>query len=312
MRSVLFALLASIALPSNVMADTEYQGSIPVDLVKLFLGTTPYGETKIFTDVLDAFPDFDIPSEFEVLGSIDRGYSQVVYFRTALSEQEALEELAESLSAANYSPFETFNLTEPEKGFVSAEAPPSRRSNRYCNDSTGYISSSYMTSEDMNTVSLSSSPHNDRTTCAAQLAEQLATTTQFARANSGLRQYLPRLELPERKTLRGYSPFFLGGGGSSGSRNGVEIKSSSVTDMTLEEVFTHFKSQIESQGWALDSENIGSATASGSWIKSPEPDLDLVGTLSVILAGEETYDLKFQLLGQGQRGGSSLGVFRSQ
>jgi len=36
-------------------------------------------------------------------------------------------------------------------------------------------------------------------------------------------------------------------------------------DWDLEEVFEHFKTQIQEQNWVVDSEDIGVASATGSW-----------------------------------------------
>ena len=117
------------------------------------------------------------------------------------------------------------------------------------------------------------------------------------------------MELPETEP-RGYSSFFVGGG-YSGSNRGIETKANLNIDWGIEEVFSHFAEQIRNQDWALDSESIGTATAFGSWTRTPEPGTDLIGTLSILKSGEESFELKFQLISTGGNNLPRLGVFRA-
>ncbi|MFT4862817.1 MAG: hypothetical protein ACI95C_002041 [Pseudohongiellaceae bacterium] len=306
----MIALVLTLLHPAAVVADTEFEGSIPVDLVKLFVGNPGYGETKIFSDVMDAFPQIEIPSGFDVLASMDRGYGLTVYLRTAVAEDSATEALTDALTAADFKAFEIPYDFGPDNGFVSAKAPARVRNSRYCNDSQGFISVSFAETGSMTTTTLSSSPSNDRRSCAEQLEEQLANFNSRAqRRDDSARQYLPRMELPEQEQRRSYTPF-IGMSGSSNSRNGIEVSASLTSDSPIDEVFEHFESQIEAQGWTVDSQNVGTASAFGSWMRTPEPDLDLIGTLSIIQSSADTYDLKFNLVTPG-RANNSNGTFFS-
>ncbi len=64
------------------------------------------------------------------------------------------------------------------------------------------------------------------------------------------------------------------------------------------------------QNWIIDSENIGVASAAGSWALNPETSTNLVGTLLVLKRRVDSYDLKFQMnfIG-GSRSISAFGFF---
>jgi hypothetical protein len=127
------------------------------------------------------------------------------------------------------------------------------------------------------------------------------------RMESGLRQYLPRLVVPDEAGPQGFSPFL--GGGSSGSMDEVEVDTALAIDWEISEVYEHFAEQIVAQGWMEDTSNVGSISATGVWTRSPGQDATLIGSLTVLQSSEGRYDLKFKLVrnGAGRAGG---GVFR--
>jgi hypothetical protein len=66
--------LALNALPLS--AATEFEDSVPLDLVKVFLGNLGIGEPLLYSDIMDDFPPFTLPAGFAVRGSIDQVYAQ--------------------------------------------------------------------------------------------------------------------------------------------------------------------------------------------------------------------------------------------
>jgi len=91
-------------------------------------------------------------------------------------------------------------------------------------------------------------------------------------------------------------------GGSSSSGNSVETNGSITSDENIDEVYRFFADQIEEQGWELDSEVAGSLSANGTWIKSPESNLNLIGRLAVLSIGDSNYELEFTLTAEGYTG----------
>ena len=305
LRSGVILILAIFSL-SNTLADIEFEESVPLELVKVFVGSTPFGEVKIYSDLLSAFPEFTIPDGFNIMGSIDRGYSLSVVLATELSTDQTTAALTQSFNQAGFTEFEVPGSRDPGTGFVRPNQPSFQANKRLCHDALGFISFSYKEHTDYNIVTISSSLPNNNRSCAEQLAEQSLAMNRYGATQGGLRQYLPRLELPESQQRR-ITPFF--GMGSSSSNRGVEARGNVNIDWEIEEIFRHFKEQIEGQDWLLDSENVGAVSATGSWTRGPEPGMDLIGTLIVIKSGADSFELKFQLNSFNNSNNTSRGVF---
>lgn len=306
LRTFVVSVIA-VSCFSPVFADTEFQGSVPLDLVKALLGSTPFGEPTIYSDLSSAFPDIEFPDSMEIMGSIERGYGIAAVYSTALTADQIESALTRVFLAAGYIEFVVPGMTRRETGFVRASANIPRNYNRFCHDSNGFMSHSYTEKEQGGTVTISANPASDNRSCEDQLAEQQLAMSNMGGRQRGLQEYLPRMELPEPET-RNFSPFFLGGG-YSGSSTGIETSSSLNIDWDIEDVFSYFAEQIVDQEWVADSENIGTSSASGSWTRSPEPGLDLIGTLTILKSGDESFELKFQLISSGANNNSSLRVF---
>lgn len=299
-------LLFSFSLPKS-FADTEFEDSVPLEVVKAFLGNGPFGETKIYSDRAEGFPDIVLPDEFTIIGSIDSVYSMSLALRIGLSEAETRALLADSVLEAGYIEIESMADLGRQVGFVSPQQINPQSYNRYCHDEFGSISFGYQKYDDAAVATVSSRPGNNGQNCAAQAAQQKQFSEQSMLSRSGSQQYVPRLELPE-SNRQGFSPFGSPGMRSSGGN--YESQSSVKIDWDIEEVFEHFKAQIQEQNWVSDSENVGVASATGSWTLNPEANTSLVGTLIVLKTGDEAYDLKFQMnfIG-GSRNNSAFGVF---
>lgn len=172
---------------------------MPLPLVKAFLGTSPYGEMNIYSDLVSSFPDFTVPTGFSVLGSIDRGYTVSVILGTELSKDASVAALSESLSEVEFGDFRTRIDAGPVNGFVRANPTVYPSYTRFCHDGLGFITLEYQTHSDFRTVSLASSPRSSEQSCAEiqEMQEMHGQQMQMGMSQDGLRQYLPRLDLPE-------------------------------------------------------------------------------------------------------------------
>lgn len=305
---VVSTIAASVFSIAN--ADTEYQGDMPVPLVKALLGNMPYGEVSLFSDIDDDFPELTIPGSFSVLGSLNNGYAITLVLQTELARDGAINQLSGPLAQAEYSPYSTQIDAGPITGFVYANQPAALDISRFCHDSLGFITVGFQEHSDYNTVALASTGGGVEQNCAVLQEQQTQRMTSFLSGN-GLREHLPKLVLPELPP-RPFAAFANVGGYSGGSNRGIEIEASLKSDWDMDDVFSHFKDQIVEQGWIPDSENIGEASAIGTWTLSPEADLDLVGNLIVLKSGKESFELKFQLNPLGGAGSNSgFGVIRN-
>ena len=291
-RSILVSIF-TISCLSSAFADTEFEGSVPLDLVKALLGNPPLGEPKIYSDLSSAFPEIEIPTDFRLMGSIERGYGVAAVYSTNLSGSQAESVLRDALLQSAYLEFEIPGMRGVETGFVGASVNIPQRYNRYCHDSMGFISINYSPKERSGIVTISANPNEDNRSCAAQLAEQQQALGRMGGRQGGLQRYFPKMELPETEPQ--FRSPFSGMSGWSGSSNSMETRDKLNIDWTIEEVFEHFANQIGAQDWTLDSKSVGSASANAIWTKSPEPGVDLIGTLTVLKTDDESFDLLFQL-----------------
>lgn len=308
LRYIAVSILVTFCVSISI-ADTEFEGSVPLDLVKALLGTTPYGEPVIYSDLSSAFPDIDVPDELEIMGSIERGYGISAVYSTAISDSEIQSTLNEAYVQAGYIEFELPGMSQARGGFVAANRITPQTYNRFCHDSQGFLSHSYVEKDRNSIVVITASPANDNRSCADQLAEQQLAMGRMPGRQRGLHQYLPIMELPETRPRR-FSPF-SGIGGYSSSGSSIETEANLNIDWDIDEVFNHISEQLIEQQWVVDSQNIGTSSATGSWTRSPEPGTDLIGTLTVLHLGEESFELKFQLTSIGGNNSSSFRAIRA-
>lgn len=233
-----------------------------------------------------------MPDEFEVIGSIDRGYSIALALKTDLAERDTTAALSDSMLAAAYIEIEPMTGFDFQTGFVSSPQISARTSSQFCHNLMGSMSFSYREHDDFGVVTVSSSPASSNQSCSEQIAMREQRLQEAIARQGGLKGQLPRLELPSMITTR-FMPFQ--GPGFSSSNSGVEAHINVNLDWDLAELYDHFKTQIEEQGWVLDSENTGTASATGSWTRSPNVDSNYIGTLMVLKTGGESFELKYQL-----------------
>lgn len=306
-KIVLVLLVFTVsALPAY--SETEFENSIPIELAKLFLGNPAIGEVFIYSDILDDFPVFTIPDNFEVVGSLDQGYSQRVVLITNLDEEAARAELLDSFDAAGWQLRQNISLNQlPQTGFVSSRPFPAGTTIGLCHDDDGNITIGVGFGDNGRLVNLTRrtpQPGSFTPTCREQNNQQQAGF--FRGARSTLNEYMPRLELPDSPDLRG--PVYPGGFSSRGNYE-IESRTSISIDWSIAEVYEHFENQIIEQGWELDSNATGSFSANANWQKSPEDNIDLIGILSVLEIADTNFEVKFRLLRRNTQGNNSARGF---
>lgn len=302
-----FALfLLSSALP----AATEFEDSVPLDLVKILVGNSRVmGEPLLYADIMDDFPPLELPEDFTVLGSLDRGYNQTVVLSTTLDELAASTALESVFVAAGWQEISQFNPgMQQENGFISPN--PTVEFLQYCHDQYGNVGVTTTVSGAVRQVSLSHTDQralgNMESSCEDQIAQMQG---RFRPRQAAIAQYMPRLELPPRpaNSVSIGVGLFTGGSGGSGSGNDFETRSQLASDLDLAGVFAHFAVQVVAQGWDADAESVGEAFATGSWTRTVG-DQEIIGVLSVVELGENSYDLRFRVLGRAEAGSPALGI----
>ncbi len=295
-----------ILISFSSLADTEFEAPIPVETVEALFNSYYTDNFAVYSDIAEEFPDFAVPTGFFVVGSVYQMSTLKVVFETDLDEAAALQSMIEVFEAQNWMQFPTQTPQIPEVGFIAPAQFNMGRSESLCRDDHGYLTLRYLSGERTNNVAASISVDGPRSqvTCEQQISMRLASHGRASQP-SGIRQYLPRMEIPRSK-IRTRPRVFISAG-TTFTGNSVEIGGALTTDQQIGELYQLLSDQIESQGWEYDSEDVGSLSASGTWTRAPESNLSLIGTLSIIDSGDNEFKLRFDLSAAGySRDGSAL------
>lgn len=288
-----------------VFADTEFVDSVPLEVVKQFVGNPYMGQSALYSDILDAFPPFTVPADFEVLASADQGFVQRVILSSTLDEAGASAALTQAFIAEGWSQIPINGMPAQQTGFVSAEQPvvvPQQ----LCHDDHGMLTASVRDDGGKRYININRnlSGQGIRPTCAEMLAQAAQGYSGMGFRRGGmLDTYAPKLIMPESNMPTRPTAFMGGGGG--GSSNDWESRGALTIDWEIGDIYEHFASQIGEQGWLADSDASGGVVATGSWTKSVD-DVNLVGMLSIIKLAENTWDMRFRIVRQGGAAGGLI------
>ena len=290
-------------------ADTEFEDSIPIAVAEALFDIGLGGQFAAYSDIMDDFPEFQLPSEFDVMGSVVQNSQMRVALTTELEESAATEALKESFLDSGWVEMPQFQRFPSTRGFVSAVETRTFYGSQICHDEHGQLSIGFRQRDEGNVVSLRSSYGFARNwrNCDELIAQQEQSMAMMRGRSSGLGELMPRLEVPE-EARQGSRPALMLGGMSSSS-DSAETDARIELEWELERVYQHFAEQILEQGWTLDTESIGSLTATGTWTQTVEQNVNVIARLDVVSAGDGDFDLTMTVEVPGGRGG--VGIFRS-
>lgn len=320
---LLLILLVRSMLPRPAVGAEAYEDVVPVELARLLLDFSNSGQFAIYDGVMDSFPAVDLPDAFSVAGSLAMDNMQRVALATELDPDAAQQQVVAAYEEAGWLLLPSFEpFANRDRGFVSSNGRGRGRiGNNLCHEELGNVSVSSRLRNGQTSVMLTASAQQvfsgRRQSCAQQLADQQQMLEmQSARGNSR-GQNLPRMELPEVESRPGWVPVQIGGLSSSGGN--VETEASIEVDWDIDALYRHLRTQIDAQGWSLDSESVGELSATGTWSREVEDASggaggNLIGTLNivsdgnVVSDGDNRYQLRFNLVTPG--GSSSYSPFR--
>jgi hypothetical protein len=300
MRRTISALTLATVITASLsatplVADTEFQDNIPIDLARALLrGAGNAADVKIYSDIPDEFPEFDLPDGATLVGSIDQERSQQVVLRSdgdGLVQQAAL---IESLQGGGYLLIDRSPGATQQTGFISPNSPVPSIPVELCHDSQGSTYIRLLPESDHTFINISASSNMDRGgyTCADRASQRPnAGFAPFLGRPPGARSLqtsLPRLTLPEEADVQ--SP--LGRISISGSSDRYESRTEFSIDWPLTEVQAFFTDQIAGQDWELDSDSAGDRVALGAWTREDNDRL-LLGTLQLVSKGDDLYEAVF-------------------
>ncbi len=203
-------------------------------------------------------------------------------------------------------------MASQQVGFVSADQP-TVLPQQLCHDNYGTLTATVNNDEGMRYINISRSvgtPAMMRPGCAEMLAQVSQGYPMGFRGGNVLDGYAPKLIMPESNTRPTRPMAFMGGGGG-GSMSDWETRGTLTIDWEVDAIYEHFAEQILEQGWEADSDATGAVAATGSWTKTVD-DMDLVGTLSILKLADDTWDMRFRLVRQGNavNGGPAINSVR--
>lgn len=282
-----------------LVADTEFEDNIPIELARALLsGVGNATDVKIYSDIPDSFPEFDLPDGVTLAGSVDQSPNQQVLLRSDGDGTDQQAALIESLQDRGYLLIAPPATAMQQTGFISPSAVMPSIPAQLCHDSQGlvYIRLQPQSDHTFINITMRSYASQVASTCAEQAAQRggAARSPAFFSSSAGFRSLqnsMPRLALPEdaATTHAQYRSAFV-----SASPDHAESKTDFTIDWSLADVQTFFAEQITEQGWTLDSDSAGDRVALGAWTREDNNRL-LLGTLQLVSKDDDRYEAVFSV-----------------
>jgi len=293
-----FMKTSSLIIAGLVMvsasADTEILDSISIRFAEGLLFGPDFGQATFYSDIVDSFPDVDLPEQYELMGSVDLVYSTQVILRADMKARDAEQVLVDKLLTTDFAIIPKMGAGLESRGFVALEQLV--RPVAFCRDDIGSVLARFRETDADSIITLSHSVTgpSGSLSCNEYIEKQRIEATQHAeRLNTGLRVYEPRLVMPQPPRERGMS--FGSGSRFSGGNGYFESSSSLVTDWPIAQVYQYFANQISGQGWEFETENTLDEKIVGEWTFEPDTELSLIGTFTVQEMTGSKYSVVFRL-----------------
>lgn len=297
------SLCSVLLVLAPARAATEFEDDVPIEIVRHLLGVVPGMDgARLYRDIMESFPAFTVPEGAEVLASYEQPVMRRVLLRTGEDPDAALTALIEDFQARDWMVTTAPDNSAEQRGFVVPQ--PELTMESLCHSEEGILQIG-LNDRILNLTQ----PTLAMSMGQAINCERQGSSPMAARYNSGMLQYMPRLEIPGQPTIPG---MYVGGGGMSSSGQEAEARGNMQDDRPLDEIYGLFSTQLEAQGWTVDGESLGNSVATGTWLKSEEEqEQELVGTLIITRVDDERYDLRFRVIRQGGNRGEGGPRFRS-
>jgi hypothetical protein len=124
LKKLIFAMsLPMVAGTDNLLADTEFEDVIPVEVVEILFNTGTTEQLNIYSDIVSTFPPLDLPAGFTVIGSVDMGYRRSVALDHDMDTDAAEQSLLDALSQQEWLRMPVPDVQMPTGGFIRSGAP---------------------------------------------------------------------------------------------------------------------------------------------------------------------------------------------
>lgn len=287
--SPLFPLLV---LSSSTFAATAFDDNVPAEVIEQVMGAMFGSQVRLYSDVPDGFPPFEMPRDMTLLASVDQGYSQRVILKSQFDPQAASALAYGALLDSGWDLIQMPGMQMPQTGFINQFQPTPQT--QLCHDDFGMMQVSAQGGPGVTYVNMTRNivpPGAPMQGCAQINQPRDPPMPDVYRL---MQEQMPRLVMP---TTDGMS--YSGGGNGGGGPNEWEARASVSGPWDIARVYQYFVDQIEAQGWEGDANVASDNMATGSWTKTVE-DAELVGHLMVLITDDNYYDLRFRMIRKGQ------------
>ena len=293
--SCLFILSLCVALPSGSQA-AEFEGNVPLALVKALLQNPASPEVHIYPGIPDNFPRFDLPAGFTVLGGLQLETGQRLALTTLEDGPTSLQRFSNALITANF-----VEIPQASRGFSPSLLSMQRQ--LFCRDDVGFLTVIHTTGRDANLLTLGTSNpmgNPDWQGCETAINPQPPQSRSPLSgrppvAMETLLQYMPVLELPVEQNRVARSPFLGSGGSGSGNGMHYQIDIDFSSDKSVDEIYQHFAVQVLRQQWSGDGDTVGTISATGNFIRVPDQTTYLHGNLSILQTSTDSFTVSFRV-----------------
>jgi|GEM_PF-5511796 len=288
LRFLTFNLLLVTA--SSSYADLEFGDSIPTNTI-LALFSPADEDVAIYSDIAQAFPRFDTPSEFSIIGSLDWDYFVRVLFGTTLDKLDALDSIRSALTDVGW-----ISLSPRLSRVNYASGTVTLPDLELCLDEYGIVNINYFARSDLNVISLFLSSYQQDKTCEEHIADR-ASPPSAAQSNQLAQQqaqeigrHIPDIEISGQQSRGVFGQGFAPNGNTATTRRSI------TSEMFATEIYGQASEQLQNQGWEREMQALGRVSSSGNWTKIIDNGFQLSGMLTVVKTEQSRLELAFQII----------------
>ncbi len=234
----------------------------------------------------DAFPEFEIPTDFAVMGGTSQHGSLQLMLETRLGREQALAALSDSIMASGFVDYYAL-AGRPLNEFIVTEITRSTRI--LCSDDMAYLSLLFIREDEVNSVVLTNTagaslPHFVSCQDEAQRPPGFSVYGNELRA---MMQDAPVLDLPSDAVVI-HAPFI---GNTSRASDTYRTSAMFVSDLGLSQLQQLFAQQTRSQSWIEVHQSVDDAYASSNWVRNINDQNSLYAEITL----EQRADARFLL-----------------
>lgn len=311
----LSSVLGLFVVATSLQAATPFDGDVPVEVVSQVLGALQGGQAQLFEDAPAGFPPFELPNGMSMVAGIDQGYQQIVILKSRFDWQAANALAYGMLLDAGWQLVPMPGMQMPQTGFIDPYQPVPQT--QLCHDQYGTmqingqsgLGATYMNlRRNVPPQGMPVSPCDGQQQAmgGAQSPAMQQQMLQRLQQQQQMQQYVPRLVMPNTDGMS--APMGGGNAGGGGSQNEWEVRAVLSGSWNLRRVYEYFADQIAEQDWKRDARVVGDTMASGSWTKTVDGDVELIGNLNILVTDDNNYDLRFRLIRKGAPQGQGIGT----